>query len=51
MKAEQRKELETNTLADKMGQVVEQGKDVPRGTYLTMFLVAIGVVIVAWFGW
>ncbi|MBM3993602.1 MAG: hypothetical protein FJ303_05550 [Planctomycetes bacterium] len=51
MKAEERKELETNVLADKMGQVVEKGKEVPGSTFLTAALVAVGILIAVWIGW
>lgn len=49
MKAEHRKELETNTLADKMGQAVQRVKTGRRGTYLTYLLVVVAVLIGAWF--
>jgi hypothetical protein len=44
MKAEQRKELETNTLADKMGHVVKRVKTSPRRTVL--IYVVIGAVVI-----
>src|SRR5262245_44826741 len=51
MKAEQRKELETNTLADKMGQVVQRVKTSPRRTF-AIYLALVGVLLVAiWFAW
>jgi hypothetical protein len=51
MKAEQRKELETNTLADRMGRVVQRVKGSPRRTFLTYFIVIALVLIAAWFGY
>lgn len=51
MKAEQRKELETNTLADKMGNVMQRVKSSPRRTFFT-YLIVFGVLaFAAWFGW
>src|SRR5437870_2747860 len=45
MKAEHRKELETNVLADRMGRLLENFKQKPeRGT---MFWVVAGIVVVA----
>jgi len=44
MKAEQRKELETNVLADKMGRVVQRVKTSPRRT--VTFYIVIGVAVV-----
>jgi hypothetical protein len=44
MKAEQRKELETNVLADKMGQVVKRVKTGARRTFFIYF--AIGAVVI-----
>jgi hypothetical protein len=51
MKAEQRKELETNTLADKMGHVMQRVKASPRRTFLTYFLVAAALIAVAFVGY
>ena len=51
MKAEQRKELETNTLADKMGQVVQRVKGSPRRTFMTYLLVTVATLAVLWLGW
>jgi hypothetical protein len=51
MKAEQRKELETNTLADRMGRVMQRVKGSPRRTFLTYFLVTVAVLVAAWFGY
>ncbi len=51
MKAEQRKELETNTLADKMGQMVQRVKTSPRRTFVTYTLIAVAVVVAAYLGW
>ena len=51
MKAEQRKELETNTLADKMGRVVQRVKASPRRTFVTYALVAAAVVVAAYLGY
>ncbi len=45
MKAEQRKELETNILADKMGRVVERVKASPRRA-VTIYFVLAGIVVV-----
>jgi hypothetical protein len=44
MKAEQRKELETNTLADKMGQTMQRVK---AGTRRTVLLYLLGVLLLA----
>ena len=51
MKAEQRKELETNTLADKMGRVMQRVQTSPRRTFLIYAMVGLAVVAAAWFGW
>ena len=51
MKAEQRKELETNTLADRMGRVMQRVKSSTRRTFLTYFFVTVAVLIAAWFGY
>ena len=45
MKAEQRKELETNTLADKMGRVMTRVKGSPRRSFL-IYLTVISVSLV-----
>lgn len=51
MKAEHRKELETNTLADKMGNVVQRVKTGRRSTF--MLYVAVGAIAAGglWFWW
>jgi hypothetical protein len=51
MKAEQRKELETNTLADKMGQVVQRVKTGQRRTFLTYVIVTVALIVAAWLGY
>ena len=51
MKAEQRKELETNTLADKMGQVVQRVKTSPRRTFMIYGLVLAAVIAASYLGW
>ena len=51
MKAEQRKELETNTLADKMGLVVQRVKGSPRRTFMTYLIVTVVTLAVLWLGW
>ena len=51
MKAEQRKELETNTLADKVGQVMQRVKASPRRTFFTYFFIGLAVLVAAWFAW
>ena len=51
MKAEQRKELETNTLADRMGQVVTRVKTSPRRTFMIYLLVTLAVLVAVWLGW
>jgi hypothetical protein len=45
MKAEQRKELETNILADKMGRAVQRVKTSPRRTVTIYIVIAVAVVI------
>lgn len=45
MKAEQRKELETNTLADKMGHVVQRVKGGERRTILIYVAIAVAIVV------
>ena len=49
MKAEQRKELETNTLADKMGRVMTRVKTGQRRTYLIYLLIFVAVAIGLYF--
>ncbi len=51
MKAEHRKELETNTLADRMGQAMQRVKTGRRSTFMLYFFVAIALLIALWFGW
>jgi hypothetical protein len=51
MKAEQRKELETNTLADKMGHVMQRAKASPRRTIFTYLFVTAVLVGGSWLGW
>ncbi|MBI2808797.1 MAG: hypothetical protein HYX68_27760 [Planctomycetes bacterium] len=51
MKAEQRKELETNTLADRMGHVVQRVKTGQRRTMLIYFVAVAGLVIATWVGY
>lgn len=51
MKAEQRKELETNTLADKMGQMMQRVQTSPRRTYMTYGLIALAIAVAAFLGW
>lgn len=51
MKAEQRKELETNTLADKMGKAMQRVRTSPRRTFFTYFIVIAVLFGAAWFGW
>jgi hypothetical protein len=51
MKAEQRKELETNTLADKMGQVVQKVKAGTRKTVLIYAAIAAAVLVGGWAGY
>jgi hypothetical protein len=51
MKAEHRKELETNLLADRMGRLVERIKTRPqrRSMLLVLLAVVIGVVVGLWY--
>lgn len=49
MKAEQRKELETNTLADKMGQVMQNVKGGQRRTFIIYLIAAAAVLVLLWF--
>jgi hypothetical protein len=51
MKAEHRKELEANTLAEKMGRVVETVKAGQRRTYVTYLVVLAGILIAAFLGY
>ena len=51
MKAEHRKELETNTLADKMGQAMQRVKSGRRSTFLLYFAVALGLLVALWFAY
>jgi hypothetical protein len=52
MKAEHRKELQTNALADRMGRVIQGMKKRPsRGSFLTVVLVIFVVLAVAFFLW
>jgi len=53
MKAEQRKELETNTLADKMGQTMQRVKAGSRRTALAYFvgLLVLAVVLFVGYRW
>jgi len=52
MKAEHRKELQTNALADRMGKLLTTVKQKPRGRsvfYWLLALVAVVVVLIFWF--
>lgn len=52
MKAEHRKELQTNVLADRMGRVIHKMKQKPsRGSFLTVVLVGLVVLTVLFFLW
>jgi hypothetical protein len=52
MKAEHRKELQTNALADRMGRVIKRMKQRPsRGSFMTVVLVILVVVAVIFFLW
>src|SRR5947207_901613 len=51
MKAEQRKELETNTLADRMGHMMKRVKTGERRTYVIYGLIAVALVAAAWVGY
>ena len=51
MKAEQRKELETNTLADRMGQMMQRVKSGQRRTVVLYVLAAVLLLIGLWFGY
>jgi hypothetical protein len=49
MKAEHRKELETNTLADRMGNVMQRVKTGRRSTFLLYLIVGLVLVVGGWF--
>src|SRR5687767_13346212 len=49
MKAEHRKELETNTLADRMGVVVQRVKSGQRRTFVIYAIIGLAVAIVLWY--
>jgi hypothetical protein len=52
MKAEHRKELQTNALADRMGRVIQRMKQRPsRGSFLTVVLVVFVVLAAVFFLW
>jgi hypothetical protein len=51
MKAEQRKELETNTLADRMGHMMQRVKGGTRRTFVTYLLVLAAILVAVWFGY
>src|SRR5262249_47734485 len=52
MKAEHRKELQTNALADRMGRLIQRMKTRPkRGTVVTWLLVGLLVLAVVIFFW
>jgi hypothetical protein len=51
MKAETRKELETNTLADKMGQAMEKVKGGSPRAILVYILVFFALLVVLWLGY
>ena len=51
MKAEHRKELETNTLADKMGHVMQRVKTGRRSTFFLYVAAGAVLVIGGWFAW
>jgi hypothetical protein len=51
MKAEQRKELETNTLADKMGQTMQRVKAGSRRTALIYFIGMLALALVLFIGY
>src|SRR5262245_6902641 len=55
MKAEHRKELETNTLADRMGRLLETAKQKPQGGTVLWIFFGVGVLVVTflvirWYG-
>src|SRR5437762_12584 len=50
MKAEHRKELQTNVLADRMGRLLQRAKGRPkRSTVLTAFLVVLAILAVTFY--
>jgi hypothetical protein len=49
MKAEHRKELETNVLADRVGRVVQGMKQAPQKRTLIWVVLAVAVIVVVWF--
>jgi hypothetical protein len=51
MKAEQRKELETNTLADKVGQAMQRVKGSSRRSAIIYFLVGVALLIALFFAY
>lgn len=51
MKAEQRKGLETNTLADRMGHMMQRVKTSQRRTVVLYFLAGAVLVLGLWFGY
>src|SRR5262245_35256066 len=52
MKAEHRKELQTNALADRMGRFIQRMKTRPsRGSVMTVFLVLLVVGAIIFFFW
>jgi hypothetical protein len=51
MKAEQRKELETNTLADRMGLLVQRVKASQRRTVLLYLLGAVVLLVCLWYSY
>jgi hypothetical protein len=51
MKAEQRKELETNTLADKMGRVMQRVQTGERRSFVFYLGIAAALLVALWFGY
>lgn len=51
MKAEQRKELETNTLADKMGLAMKRVKTSPRRSFFIYLFVTVALLIILFVGY
>jgi hypothetical protein len=51
MKAEQRKELETNTLADKVGQAMQRVKGSSRRSLVIYLVVGVVLVVGLWLGY
>ncbi len=51
MKAEQRKELETNTLADRVGQAMQRVKGSSRRSMVIYFIIALALLIALWLGY